>query len=131
MAESNSLPYPRIASVALVASAVGLASILLPIGEMDDFLKSYVLVAIVSVLLWFVLAKRLRGQPLWVGACIGLLSPVIACVALAPVGIGIAWAFFLAEAWYFTLPVALATGVAMHRVVNEAVVEEKRDPFAS
>ena len=87
-------------------------------GEMDDFLQSYWLVAIVSVLLWFVLAKRLRGQPAWVAVIIGLLSPGIACLALAPVGIGLVWALFLAKAWYFTLPIALATGLAMHRVVN-------------
>ena len=42
-------PYWRIASVALVASAIGVASILLPMGEMDDFIRSYWLVAIVSV----------------------------------------------------------------------------------
>ena len=103
-----------------MASAVGLASILVPIGEMDDFLKSYVLVAIVSVLLWFALARRLRGQPVWVAVAVGLLSPVIACLVLAPVGIGLVWAVFLAKAWYFTLPIAVSTGLAMHRVVNDA-----------
>lgn len=112
-------PYQRIALLALVASALGVASVLLPIGEMDDFLKSYWLVAIVSVLLWFVLAKRLRGRPAWVAAIVRLLSPVIACVVLAPVGIGLVWALFLGEVWYFTLPLALATGLAMHHVVNE------------
>src|SRR5688572_12655172 len=120
MADTIAFPYQRVASVALVASAVGLAAILLPIGEMDDFLRSFWLVAIVSVLLWFVLAKRLRGQSLWFAATIGLLSPLIACLLLAPVGIGLAWALFLAKAWYVTLPIALATGLAMHRVVNEA-----------
>lgn len=119
MANTTVFPYQRVALVALVAAAVGVASILLPMGEMDDFLKSYWLVAIVSVLLWFVLAKRLRGQPAWVAAIIGLLSPGIACLAVAPVGIGLVWALFLAKAWYFTLPIALATGLAMHRVVNE------------
>ena len=120
MSESTPFPYQRVALVALAASAVGLSSVLLLMGEMDDFLRSYVLVAIVSVLLWFVLAKRLRGESVWFAAIIGLLSPVIACLALAPLGIGFVWAVGLAEAWYFTLPIALFTGVVMHRAVNEA-----------
>ncbi|HVR40727.1 MAG TPA: hypothetical protein VMU84_16645 [Thermoanaerobaculia bacterium] len=87
---------------------------------MDDFLTSFLLVAIVSVPLWFVLARRLKGQPVWVAAVVGLLSPVIACLVLVPVGIGLVWALFLAKAWYFTLPIAFGTGLVMHRVVNEA-----------
>lgn len=118
MSSTPPLPYSRVVLAALVASAVGLTSILLPIGEMDDFLKSYVLVAIVSVGLWIALAKRLRGRPVWIGAVTGLLSPILACLALAPVGIGILWTFFLAQTWYFTIPIALATGLAMHRIVN-------------
>jgi hypothetical protein len=109
----------RVATVALIASAVGVVSILLPMGEMDDFLRSYWLVAVVSVWLWSTLAKRLIGQPLWMGALIGLLSPLIACLALFPIGIGFIWAIGLAQAWYFTLPIALATGLTVHHIVNE------------
>ncbi len=125
--DTPSFPYRHVAAVALVASAVGLAFILLPMGEMDDFLKSYVLVAIVSVLIWFVLARPLRGRSMWFAATAGLFSPVVACLAAIPIrGIGFFWALFLIKAWYFTIPIALATGLAMHRVVNAASVSTGR-----
>ena len=40
-----------------------------------------------------------------------MLSPVIACLPLAPVVIGLIRAIFLAKAWSFTLPIGLATGL--------------------
>lgn len=111
------LPYGRIVLVALAGSALGTVTLLAPIGELDDFVGVEVLCALLSMPLWILLARVIRGRSAWVAAVLGALSPLLVSVVIPP--LGLAWLYLLSEWWYLTVLAGAGTGLGVHWVVHD------------
>jgi hypothetical protein len=110
------LPYEYISLVAIAGSLFGTASLLAPIGELDDFLGVSIVCGMLSVGLWLILAKLIQERSIWVATVLGLLSPFLACLPMPFLGV-IWWGHF-SKGWYYTLLVGICTGLSMHYVIN-------------
>lgn len=112
------IPYTRVAIAAFAGGGIGLASVLGPMGEMDDFLPLLPVYGSISALLWIALAKAIRNRNAWTAIAVGLLSPIAACLLAAPLLVGIGWAIYLGKTWYFTFPIGAGMGLVIHGIVN-------------